>query len=188
MLWSQKLRAKMLRPLLEWMSKIGVTPNHLTIASLVTGLIGAFLLAVVYKDLRPVGMLFILLHVILDGMDGPLARHKGVESNRGSFIDTACDQIVITAVTISLVYIDVVHAISGLLYALIYTVVVGFAMVRNALNIPYSWLVRPRFFVYMWIPIEFYIASGTLPIILNIFIVLLFIKAVSGYFKIIRKI
>ena len=36
---------------------------------------------------------------------------------------------------------------AGGLYVFFYTMVVIFAMVRSALAIPYSWLVRPRFII-----------------------------------------
>ena len=44
----------------------------------------------------------------------------------------------------------------------VYAVVVAIAMIRNALEIPYSWLIRPRFLVYAWILVEAFLWSGTI--------------------------
>jgi phosphatidylglycerophosphate synthase len=95
-----------------------------------------------------------IAYVLLDGLDGPLARHKRVESARGSFTDTAADQIVVVATTITLMFSSTLSVPAGGVYIFLYTVVVALAMVRNALNIPYSWLFRPRFLVYAWLLIE----------------------------------
>lgn len=47
-------------------------------------------------------------------------------------------------------------------YVVTYTVVMLFAIARNALSIRYSWLVRPRFFVYAWLVVETYFLPGTI--------------------------
>ena len=39
------------------------------------------------------------LHVLIDGLDGPLARHLGIASRSGSFTDTMADQVVVVATT-----------------------------------------------------------------------------------------
>jgi phosphatidylglycerophosphate synthase len=86
----------------------------------------------------------------LDGLDGPLARHQGVASPRGSFTDTFTDQIVVTVSTLAWMIAQPSswNISAGALYVFLYALVVSMAMARNALAVPYSWLVRPRFFVY----------------------------------------
>ena len=96
-------------------------------------------------------MVCILLHVILDGLDGPVARSQGTASAQGSLTDSMCDQIIVTASTICLVQYEYVAIIAGSIYIFTYAMVVGFAMVRNALQQPYSWVVRPRFLVFAWL-------------------------------------
>jgi len=70
------------------------------------------------------------------------------------------------------------------LYLFFYTLVVIFAMVRNALAIPYSWLVRPRFLVYAWFPVEVYLWPGSLDSLLWIVSLLLALKTLSGFLRI----
>lgn len=179
--WSQRCRGEILRPVLEPMAKAGLRANHLTLASLVAGLgfVPALLLG------SPIAALTLLLaHVLLDGLDGPLARHRGQASDRGSFTDTMADQIVVTATTLTLVHLDFLSPWSSGLYVFLYALVVGFAMVRNALHAPYSWLFRPRFLVFTWIAVEFYLWPGSLETVVWIASALLALKAATGFLKI----
>ncbi len=76
----------------------------------------------------------------------------------------------------------------GGLYVFFYSMVVIFAMVRSALEIPYSWLVRPRFIVYIWILVEVYVWSGTIDYVLWLFTILLAAKMLTGFIRIRRAI
>ncbi|MCH2038384.1 MAG: CDP-alcohol phosphatidyltransferase family protein [Rickettsiales bacterium] len=180
MKWGQDIRATMLKPLLLLLVKCRITADILTLLSLLSGLAGAIAL---YHSV-PLGLSLILLHVIFDGIDGPLARMTQTDSNEGSFTDTMSDQLVIAAVGVVLIDLQIVSALAGLLYILSYTVVVGFAMVRNALAIPYSWLIRPRFMVYVWLPVEFYLLEGSLVYLLYLFSLMLIYKSITGFVRI----
>lgn len=181
--FSQEIRARLLGPLLELLVKWKVNANHLTFLSLVMGL-GACV-AVYYS--KPMFLFLLLLHVLIDGLDGPLARKIGMASPKGSFTDTMADQIVIAASTIVLIHLNVISPIPGGAYLFVYTMVIAFSMVRNAMNIPYSWLVRPRFVVYLWFIVEFYVWPGTIDYLLWGSVGLLTLKMLSGFYLIRKK-
>ena len=183
MIWSQEVRRKMLRPLLWLMVKCRISADILTLASLAAGL--AF--CPVYFFCRPAALGLLGLHVCLDGLDGPLARYAGTASRKGSFTDTMADQIVVTASTITLISGGVIWVVPGACYIFIYAVVVAFSMIRNALEIPYAWLVRPRFFVYAWFAIELYVLPGSIDYVLWAFTGLLSAKMITGFIKIRRR-
>ena len=128
------------------------------------------------------------LHVLLDGLDGPLARHQGVDSRSGSFADTVSDQIVVGATTITLMFAGTISAPAGGVYIFLYTAVVAFAMVRNALAVPYSWLFRPRFLVYAWLLVETWLFSGSMEYVIWACNLLLAVKVLSGFLRIRRRI
>lgn len=181
---SQAWRGRWLRPLLAGLEKLGCRPGHVTLLSLLAGL--AF--CPVFLGSSTLAALGLLgLHVLLDGIDGPLARHLGRASNRGSFTDTMADQVVVTFSTITLMHAGIAGLWPGAMYLLFYTVVVLFALARNAMAIPYSWLVRPRFFVFAGIPVELYIWRGCLNLMLWIVAALLAWKALTGFVKIRRQ-
>lgn len=180
---SQNIKGKLFSPLLSVLIKLGVKPNHLTFLSLLSG-IGFFLLFPYSR----IGALFLLaFHVFLDGLDGPLARQTGRASNQGSFTDTTADQIVVALSTLSLIYYGYLKIIPGGLYIFLYTMVVIFAMVRSGLAIPYSWVVRPRFYVFAWIPVEIYLFPGTMNYLVWGFCILLGAKMATGFIQIRKK-
>ena len=180
---SQDIRGKLFSPLISVLISLGVKPNHLTFLSLLAG-IGFFLLFPYSR----IGALFLLaFHVFLDGLDGPLARKTGRASNQGSFTDTTADQIVVALSTLSLIYYGYLNIIPGGLYIFLYTMVVIFAMVRSSLMIPYSWVVRPRFYVFAWIPVEIYLFPGTMNYLVWGFCILLGAKMFTGFFQIRKK-
>lgn len=181
---SQRARGRLLRPLLHLLSRLGVRPNHLTFLSLLAGL--AF--CPFFFWYQSLAFVFLFFHVLLDGLDGPLARHTGLASNRGSFTDTMSDQVVIAATTFTVVHAGRAGILPGGLYVFFYTLVVLFAMARNALHVPYSWLFRPRFVVYVWLIVDAYWLPGTLDIVLWLSVALLAVKTLSGFIRIRRRI
>ena len=142
--WSQGLRATLFNPLLKALSKLGFTATHISILSLITGL--AFCPCFIWIN-PAFAFVLLFIHSLLDGLDGPLARYRGTASNRGSFTDTMVDQIVVTITAITMIYTQHAGIWEGSLYIFFYAVVVVFAFVRNALDAPYSWLIRPRFII-----------------------------------------
>lgn len=182
---SQALRGRCLSPLLSVLAALRITPNHLTLLSLIAGL--AFCPVFLWSS-KVIAFLLLLAHVLLDGLDGPLARHTQRASNQGSFTDTGADQVVVAFSTVTLIHAGYAGAWPGGLYLFFYSLVVVFAMVRNALAIPYSWLVRPRFMVYLWMPVEVYLWPGSLNVLLWILTALLAIKTLTGFVQIRRKV
>lgn len=184
MVYWQNLRERALAPLLRGLGALGVSADHLTLFSLLAGL--AF--CPLYFFFPPWAFAALLVHVAVDGLDGPLARHLGRASRRGWFTDTMADQLVITATTVTLIFVGVFDVVAGSAYIFFYGIVVGFSMVRNALAIPYSWVVRPRFIVYIWLIVEAYLWPGTIGAVLWILVGLLAWKVLTGFVKIRRRI
>lgn len=187
MVWYQELRERWLGPLLSWLSRMGAKPDHLTMASLFFGL----LFCPFYFYLPSVAFLCLFIHTAIDGLDGPLARFQGTASKAGSFTDTMCDQLVVVAVTITMMChsAKIIPVPAGSVYVFLYTIVVVFAMVRNAMGIPYSWVVRPRLIVYFWLLLETYFFEDTALekstwILLWIANILFLLRMISGFLKI----
>ena len=80
---------------LVWTS---VTPNSMTLACLAIGLAGAPFFLSSAPGLQLVGALLFLLHSILDGCDGEIARLKFLESRGGAALDFWGDNTVHVAV------------------------------------------------------------------------------------------
>ena len=80
------------------LAKTSVTPNVMTVVSVVVGLAGAAFFLSPRPALQFTGALLFLLHSILDGCDGELARLKFQESRFGGVLDFWGDNVVHAAV------------------------------------------------------------------------------------------
>ncbi len=185
--FGRDVRLILLSPFLPLLRRSGITPDHIT---LVAGFLGVLFLPLWLLDYCSAAFCALALHVILDGVDGPLARYTGAASSRGSFTDSFADQVVVTAVAIAWMGASpsVSNICLGSSYIFLYAAVVAIAMVRNALQIPYSWLVRPRFFVYIAMLLEYLTALPFVPITMCISILLLGWKTTTGFIALRSKI
>lgn len=158
MLAYQSGKQRLLLPLLKILDRCGATPNAITWFSVALGL--AFIPAYLFWS-TPTGLIvahwLLFAHLLIDGVDGPLARFQNRASAAGSLTDTFGDQVVIVATALAYAVADDfgragMHPVTAGTYAVLYCVAVAFAMVRNSLQIPYRFLLRPRNFVYglMW--------------------------------------
>jgi phosphatidylglycerophosphate synthase len=78
------------RRLLTW----PVTPNHVTLASILVGLAGALGLATVSYGARLAGVVALFVSSVLDGVDGELARARVEQSAHGARLDLTGDYLV----------------------------------------------------------------------------------------------
>lgn len=84
-----------LLPLARGMRVIGLTPNMLTVVSLLFAVAAAVAFALATADrviLLLVGALCVGANAILDGLDGRLARLMNSESKRGDYLDHIVDR------------------------------------------------------------------------------------------------
>jgi len=177
MVLSQNWRGRWLARLLDSLTRARVTPDHVTLVSLAFGLAGAGL----YGVSHTVALACLALHVLLDGIDGPLARRQQTASPRGSFTDTMADQAVVTAVTLSLMAAGQLKVVPGGTYLFLYALVTLFAIGRNALAQPYTWLFRPRLIVFGWIAADLWLWPGSLGALVGCCDALLACSAASGF-------
>jgi len=180
----QRIRQRMLLPVMRPLAQWRVHPDHITLFALVAGLFFYPL----YFWSPAFAFAALTLHVLLDGLDGPLARHQGNASSKGSFLDSFCDQLVVTVTTFTLMQAGVISGLCAGFYVFTYAMVVFFSMVRNAMAIPYPWLIRPRFIVYAWMLVETYLLPGSMEFVIWGFSLLLGFKMGTGFNKIRRKI
>ncbi|MGJ3261509.1 MAG: CDP-alcohol phosphatidyltransferase family protein [Rhodospirillales bacterium] len=74
--------------------RTGVTPNQVTVVSVLIGLAGAPFFLYAEPHLQVIGALLVLIHSIVDGCDGELARLKFQTSETGMVLDLWGDNVV----------------------------------------------------------------------------------------------
>lgn len=90
------------RPITRWALGWPVTPSQITLASLLVGLLGAMGLATVSYAFRLAGVLALVVSIVLDCVDGEVARARLEESAAGARLDVVADYAVHLAVFIGL--------------------------------------------------------------------------------------
>lgn len=119
--WEQKWKHKVdllktvpMRPLLWVLAKLGVRPNHVSVAGLL--LMVAFPFVIRSHPVWALGCL--VGEVVLDGLiDGSLSRYVNCASDRGKFVDVLCDTVSFVLLLTGLVVAGLVTPVVGLLYA-----------------------------------------------------------------------
>lgn len=76
------------------LAQTAITPNQVTIANTMLGLLCAWMFATPSYWVRLLGSLLFLLSVTLDGVDGELARLTMTETRFGGMLDVATDNVV----------------------------------------------------------------------------------------------
>lgn len=100
------------------LARTGVTPNQISLFTLVLALASAVVIAAPSTLISGLGAILFLISTILDGCDGEVARLKYLESAKGARLDLLCDNAGLVALFLGII----VHVYSedpgsGLLYA-----------------------------------------------------------------------
>jgi phosphatidylglycerophosphate synthase len=82
--------------------RLGLTPNQISVGNLLLGLAGAWLAAAGGYLNIAAGALLFQLSSIIDGSDGEVAKLTFTCSDRGSWIDTLCDELTCLAFFVAL--------------------------------------------------------------------------------------
>lgn len=85
----RSLLAPIIDPVAAGLSKARLTPTMVTLAGLAVTVVGAVFIG---NDMYVTGALIAGFGSLLDALDGALARHQGVVSTKGAFIDTMSDR------------------------------------------------------------------------------------------------
>lgn len=95
----RKKVAPILKPIAAFLAKLRVTPAAVTVVGLAITIVGAAFIA---SGQLVAGTSIAAVGVLLDALDGPLARHLGSVSEKGAFLDTMSDRFGEVAVWVGL--------------------------------------------------------------------------------------
>jgi 1L-myo-inositol 1-phosphate cytidylyltransferase / CDP-L-myo-inositol myo-inositolphosphotransferase len=113
------------------LARTAVTPNQVTVANTVIGLVSAWLFAFPGYWLRLSGALLSLLSTTLDGVDGELARLKMTESRLGARLDLQTDILVVIALFAGIAIGCYRASASGAYLYLLFILLGGFALAQT---------------------------------------------------------
>jgi archaetidylinositol phosphate synthase len=135
---SQKFRAEKLGPVLKFLTGLGIKPNDVTNARLGLAVV-AFL---IFPGSEVLASVMFLIAILLDMLDGSLARHQKSATDRGKFLDISVDHIIYVFLVLSLIRIGFES------FTLAYNIfIVGVAYVLATIvkneNDNSDWIIKP---------------------------------------------
>jgi phosphatidylglycerophosphate synthase len=168
-------------PLVRLLARVGVHPHALSVSQIVGGFV---LLALVPSHPR---LAFVLLPVLLllDGLDGALARATGKASAFGAIVDQYCDHIREVTVVAGMAVWGGLALLPAVLYGLIYTGLNLTVYLANAYHAPVPWAVKsylvvyPALFLYLWFGLDWLTAAVVLSEILMLVVIAMGLRNLS---------
>jgi phosphatidylglycerophosphate synthase len=141
-------RDRWLRPLVNWLLGRGITAEHASLASALLLVPVALVVWMPNSLLAQLGSVACLWgHVLIDGLDGPLARASGTAGPRGAFTDMCLDHLGFLTLTAVCVAADLMDGVAGVLYASTYMVVLVVAL--NLLGRSPRFVLRTKYITYL---------------------------------------
>jgi phosphatidylglycerophosphate synthase len=143
-------------PTVILLARLGVYPNVLSVSQVVGGFV---FLALVPAYPRPAFLLFLAL-LLLDGLDGALARATGKASAFGALVDQYCDHIREITVVGGMALWGALAIVPAVLYGLIYTGLNLTIYLANAHGAPVPWAIKsylvvyPALFLSLWFGLD----------------------------------
>jgi phosphatidylglycerophosphate synthase len=173
--WQRK-RQRLLTPIAIVLSRLGISADMLSFASVFFGL-GFFLLA---PFQFAIAFWLLVASVICDGLDGVEARLKGVTTARGSFTDMFCDQLVVAFSVAGMVWKGLIHPVLAIIFVYVYTALVTFLVLHRLLQVSSWGIVRPsRMLLYAAIALYFFFQINVLNYLLFVYLLALLLLGIS---------
>jgi phosphatidylglycerophosphate synthase len=140
--------------LLTWAAvKVGATPNQVTIASFAIGLYAAFLFSQGDTSSLISGAILLQVSIIVDCVDGEIARYTRKFSELGAWLDAITDRVKEYAVFLGLAYGAFVH--NGQNLWLLAAVLMAIQTFRHLSDYNFSQVVKARGAEEVPVPVDF---------------------------------
>ncbi len=159
----QRVRQTLFLPLAAGLDRLHITPDMLSWASVLLG-VGFFFIARFRFD---IAFWLLVGSVVLDALDGVLARYRRASSAKGSFTDTFCDQAVVALTVGGLAWQGAINAVLGIIFVYIYTSLVTFLLIHQLLSVSSQGIIRPsRMLLYALVAIYYFFGKNWLDYLL----------------------
>lgn len=166
----QQIRQFFLAPIAFVLSRLGISPDMLSYASVVLG--------IAFCMLAPFHFAFafwlLMASIICDGLDGVEARLMRTNTARGSFTDMFCDVAVVAFSVAGMAWKGAIHPVLAILFVYVYTALVILLVLHRMLQISSHWIVRPsRMALYAAIALDFFFGIDLLNYLLFVYLLAL---------------
>ncbi len=129
---------------------------------------------------------FLLLYVIIDGLDGSYARYLNRPTQAGAFTDIVADQLGMVVITLGFIQYNMVDGQVGAYYIMIYLAMITFSVLQNAHNIPMQYIFRSKYVLYGIYMIWAFTGLNLAPVLLPVFCVVMTFSVVQSFLRLKR--
>lgn len=150
-LWFRSYRDSLFEPLALALLGWGLKPNHISLV----GVLFAFPFVIFFKFNPWLSGICLLLSIILDSIDGLMARLSRTKNRGGAFIDFASDYFIYFVVFFTMLWYGLLNNFWASLHVLNYVILQFLVIYTNYLKIEIFPVIRSKFiiffFFYLWL-------------------------------------
>ena len=185
-------KSRIYRPLAVVLNALGVRPAWVTYAGV--ALMVAFVFVIRESPMAAL-VLMLVYALVLDCLDGSLARLRGTASDRGKFQDVLADNVSFFLFLAGIAYAGLVSGIVALVFACIMSIEMVLAIIKKSPHLASDWIFRPQAGPFQgtlrqlsYLVFLIYVLSGYnfLPHFAILFSAMLLPKALWDYWKVIQ--
>lgn len=183
----QKVRDGLFGPLVRLLIRCRVTADLISLLSLLQLVpFGYLLLTAEDPQQIAIASVFVWLHVILDALDGPIARTTGTAGPAGAFTDMCVDHSGMLITMCILTAAELVNPTAAVAYVSSYTVAVAFTIWLNMIGHPFKLVIRTKYLLYALVTVYGLFAANFIGQAVVLFCVIHVIFAIAGFCKLRR--
>lgn len=183
----QKVRDGLFGPLVRLLIRYRVTADLISLLSLMQLVpFGYLLLTAENPQQIAIASVFVWLHVILDALDGPIARTTGTAGPAGAFTDMCVDHSGMLITTCILTAAEFINPTAAVAYVSSYTVAVAFTIWLNMIGHPFKLVIRTKYLLYALVTAYGLFDVNFIGTAVVLFCVIHVIFAVAGFCKLRR--
>ncbi|MFV0446077.1 MAG: CDP-alcohol phosphatidyltransferase family protein [Planctomycetaceae bacterium] len=148
-------RDRWLAPLVQVCQRLGISADLMSVLAM--SMLLPFGLAIFHRLTiwaPAVAVTSLALHVLLDGLDGPLARAAGTDGPAGAFTDMCLDHSGYLIVTTLLTASGLIDGAAACAYVSAYTLAIVMIVLLNILHRPLAYVVRTKYVFYALVGLQ----------------------------------
>lgn len=173
---SQRLRQRILSPIAFLLSRLHISANQLSYASVLLSL--GFCLLAPFQF--PIAFWLLMASVLCDGLDGVQARLTQTNMTAGSFTDVMCDVAVVAFCTAGLAWNGLIHPALAVLFVSVYTMLALFLVLHRLLHVSSKGIMRPsRMAFFAALALNFFLQIDLLNALLLLYLLAFPLLALS---------
>lgn len=125
-------------------NNLSITPNMVTMIGVIFLIIGCLL----PREYYLLTCLLLALYLLMDGLDGGLARYQGVNHSGGSIMDMWADQMGVILIPAAAVYHIETNGVLAVLFSNAYIIFIVLIILMNQLDIKAMPFIRVKYPLY----------------------------------------